>query len=388
MPILFSRLPIAATETDRTRRCRLSPTDDDDFVHAFHSVAPAPDADTVHLIRSCGYTPIGPHALGARLGELRNAPPSNALGGLPPPSADFADFRDAGSRADTSEPMTPSSGWHIRGLPPTVVGNTSSAVLRNRPPVISTSAPMGLPSDVFVIEDTISGTVPPGRTRSTLDPRQVISTRTRRGSAAAAGQPLPAVGYFPPPEDSSVPTPPSAAAVRRPRRSTTPLVPVSPEPLVDAPTTPIGSNDPSTTPPSRPLLGSDPSPTPSPSIDDAALASAEPDFRESVERYSHADWAREQRNEPVSDAAIRYLLLGQPLELPSGFLDPYPTAYQPPFSDIRDLANKGRLYLDDDPTVLLVRKLLPRFHPVRPLGPPAVLNAFSTTNLFGYTSQC
>ena len=29
---------------------------------------------------------------------------------------------------------------------------------------------------------------------------------------------------------------------------------------------------------------------------------------ESVERYSHTDWAREQRAEPVCDAVIRYLL--------------------------------------------------------------------------------
>ena len=96
---------------------------------------------------------------------------------------------------------------------------------------------------------------------------------------------------------------------------------------------------------------------PAPSIDDAALASAELDFREPVELYSHADWAREHRNEPVCDAVTRYLLLGQPPELPSGVLDPHPIAHQPPISDIRDLANKRRLYLDDDATVLLVRTL-------------------------------
>ena len=59
----------------------------------------------------------------------------------------------------------------------------------------------------------------------------------------------------------------------------------------------------------------------------------------------------------MCDAAIRYLLLGQPPELPPGFLGPYSTAHQPPFSDIRDLTNKGRLYLDDDAKVLLIRKI-------------------------------
>ena len=110
----LSRLPIAATETDRSGRCRLTPTDDDDFVHLFHSVAQAPDADTTHLIRSCGYNPIGRHALGARLDELLNAPPSNALGGLPPSLADFANFRDAGPRADASEPMMPGTSEAYR----------------------------------------------------------------------------------------------------------------------------------------------------------------------------------------------------------------------------------------------------------------------------------
>ena len=44
------------------------------------------------------------------------------------------------------------------------------------------------------------------------------------------------------------------------------------------------------------------------------------EFREAVERYSHADWAREQPTEPACDAAIRYLLLGSPGALPDDFL--------------------------------------------------------------------
>ena len=200
----------------------------------------------------------------------------------------------------------------IHDSPPTVFSHEFSSVPRNRPPVVSTGAPV-LPSpDVFVMEDGVDPPAPVWHTRPTLDPRQVISTRTRRGTAAAAGVPRPAVDYFPAPDDTPAPAPPSATSIRRSRKSTPIPDPITLEPLIEAPTIPIGSREPSPTPPSGPLLGSNPSSDSRPSIDDSALAFAELDFRESVERYSHADWAREQRSEPVCDAAIRYLILGEP----------------------------------------------------------------------------
>lgn len=45
------------------------------------------------------------------------------------------------------------------------------------------------------------------------------------------------------------------------------------------------------------------------------------DFRSSVKRFSHAAWAREQRNKPVCDATIRAILLGRPSVFPSDFLE-------------------------------------------------------------------
>ena len=298
-----------------------------------------------------------------------------ALGGLPPSSAVFADFREMGQGADVRSSTTPSGVWSIHDSPPTVFSDEFSSVPRNRPPVVSTGDPVLPSSDVFVIEDAVDPPAPVRRARPTLDPRQVISTRTRRGTAAAAGVPRPAVDYFPAPDDTPAPAPPSATSVRRSRRTTPTPDPVTPEPLIDAPTIPIGSSEPSPTPPSGPLLGSNPSSDSRPSIDDSALASAELDFRESVERYSHADWAREQRNEPVCDAAIRYLILGEPPVLPPGFLDSYPAAHRPSFSDIRDLAHKGRLHLDDEAVVLLVRKptKIPPVVPSRPSGRAARL---------------
>ena len=87
------------------------------------------------------------------------------------------------------------------------------------------------------------------------------------------------------------------------------------------------------------------------------------------------DWAREQRNEPVCDAVIRYLVLGEPPVLPSGFLDSFPAAHRPSFSDIWDLAHKGRLHLGDEAVVLLVIKptKISPIVPSRPSGRAARL---------------
>ena len=107
-----------------------------------------------------------------------------------------------------------------------------------------------------------------------------------------------------------------------------------------------------------PLLGvqsSDGTPAPLPERPTAS----ELEFREAVERYSHADWAREQRAEPACDAAIHYLLLGSPAAFPDDFLSHIPSHKRPPLSEIRSLADKERLHRDDDGTLLLVRKSTP-----------------------------
>ena len=94
------------------------------------------------------------------------------------------------ARATISRPNAPSGVWLIHDSPPTVFDDKFWRVPRNRPPAVSACAPV-LPSpDVFVIEDAVDPPAPVKRVRPTLDPRQVMSTRTGHGTAAAAGVPL------------------------------------------------------------------------------------------------------------------------------------------------------------------------------------------------------
>ena len=68
---------------------------------------------------------------------------------------------------------------------------------------------------------------------------------------------------------------------------------------------------------------------------------------------------REQRAEPVCDAAIRYLLLGCPSVLPGDFLVHLAPHSPPPLSEVRALAAKSHLETGDDGILILVRKLTP-----------------------------
>ena len=249
---------------------------------------------------------------------------------------------------------------------------------------------------------------PEATSRRILDPTQMISTRTRRRTAVVAGKPLPPVDYgFS--EDTLAPTRISASP--RPFRRPPPASPASTTPpiltrsvstpgtdgsIADIPRPPAHGRDPASskhtatsvdpTPQSSAApdssesltssvpttrkpsfsvsaaalpsgeLQSEPHESAPSSIEAALHSSADLAFRASVDRFSHADWAREQRNEPVCDAAIRFILLGRPSALPSDFLDHLPSVRRPPLLEIRDLSNKGRLHVDDDGLVLLVRK--------------------------------
>ena len=101
-------------------------------------------------------------------------------------------------------------------------------------------------------------------------------------------------------------------------------------------------------------------------------------FADSVARYSHADWMREQQAEPTCHAAMRYITLGRPPTLPADFLSCYPTHKRPAFSDIQDLAGKGRLHTTDDDFVLLVRNPTPP--PPRSAEPSSVGRAACLLN--------
>ena len=151
-------------------------------------------------------------------------------------------------------------------------------------------------------------------------------------------------------------------AKTRPSQSASPFQ-VAPGPSIDpVPTKPIQHTiDAATLAPT--LFGTLPSEAPRRVSTPAALpdtpSPAEIEFLQPVERYSHTDWAREQRTKPVCEAAIRYILLGCPSVLPDDFFLHLAPHKRPPLSEVRCLAAKSRLYRDNDGILLIVRKLMP-----------------------------
>ena len=71
-----------------------------------------------------------------------------------------------------------------------------------------------------------------------------------------------------------------------------------------------------------PLGDTSPAPAKVDALDDAA----ELQFNDSVARYSHADWAREQQAEPTCHAAMRFITIGRPSALPTDFFVVLPFA--------------------------------------------------------------
>ena len=209
-----------------------------------------------------------------------------------------------------------------------------------------------------------------------------ISTRTRRRTATAAGVEPPAVDYGFGPGGAPRPSPrrtniaprvpgpqpgPPTATTLTPATSAVPTVPIPSvrgcaeavgTPLLRLPT-PLGDT------------------SPAPARLDADGDAAEVQFADSVARYSHADWMREQEAEPTCHAAMRYIALGRPSTLPADFLSCYPTHKRPSFSDIQELAGKGRLHTTDD-FVLLVRNPTPP--PPRSAEPSSVGRAACLLN--------
>ena len=90
---------------------------------------------------------------------------------------------------------------------------------------------------------------------------------------------------------------------------------------------------------------------------DALGAAAELQFGDSAVRYSHAYCAWKQHAEPACHASMRYVVLGHPPVLPTDFLSYFPSLQRPSFSEIQELAGKGRLHTTDDGIGLLVRQL-------------------------------
>ena len=114
--------------------------------------------------------------------------------------------------------------------------------------------------------------------------------------------------------------------------------------------------------------------SPAPAKLDALGDAAELQFADSVARYSHADWAREQQAEPTCHAAMRYITIGRPLALPADVMSCYRSHKRPSLSDIQDLAGKRPLHTTDDDFVLLVRNPIPP--PTMSAGPDSVGRLF------------
>ena len=73
---------------------------------------------------------------------------------------------------------------------------------------------------------------------------------------------------------------------------------------------------------------------------DALGDAAELQFGDSVARYSHADWERQQQDEPTCNAGMLYITISRPSALPTDFLSCYPSYKRPSLSDIQELAGK------------------------------------------------
>ena len=85
---------------------------------------------------------------------------------------------------------------------------------------------------------------------------------------------------------------------------------------------------------------------------DALGDAAELRFADSVVRYSHADWKREQHAGPMCHAMMRYVPIGRQSVLPHDFLVCYLSHKRPSLSDIKELACKGQIHTTDDDIAL------------------------------------
>ena len=130
-----------------------------------------------------------------------------------------------------------------------------------------------------------------------------------------------------------------------------------------------------------PLSRLAPSPDDTPTAEtrsDAAGDAAELRFTDSVAHYPHEDSKKEQHAEPTRHAMMRNVSIGRPSVLPPDVLTCY-LSHKPSFlSDIKELADKGRLHTTDDDIVLLVRN--PTLPPTRSDKPNSVGRAAGLRN--------
>ena len=228
---MLSRLPLPPTEEDLTGHSRLS----------------YPDEVASYTIRASASLDAGPTPAGVGLDGL--LPPNSAttLGGLPLTDEDFSDFRQHGPRITldtlpapsgkferraTTSKFAPKPQLHLRHHPyiaradgGTIFAITTRATAANRlnngtpagPPTSSARPLLLTPPSARTANSTDDILEPPAvhrplspsrATRHQPNPAELISRRTRRGVAAAAGRPQPPVTYQFSPDISPVEAPP------------------------------------------------------------------------------------------------------------------------------------------------------------------------------------
>ena len=108
-----------------------------------------------------------------------------------------------------------------------------------------------------------------------------------------------------------------------------------------------------------------------PTVPDPDIQATSSHLSNTLLNYSHSDWEKAQREDPLCDATHRYIQLGCPQPLPASLCDHIPSHQRPDPADILDLATKGRFVQGDHDTILLVRGPAPVAP--RPDGSPARL---------------
>ena len=101
---------------------------------------------------------------------------------------------------------------------------------------------------------------------------------------------------------------------------------------------------------------------------------AEGQLREFLASYSHRDWARDQDQEPLCRATMKYLRLNCPTPFPAEVLTPVGTLPAPSASDVLELARKSAIFTTDEDVPLLVRRPKPHSGPTATATPTTTLS--------------
>ena len=250
---------------------------------------------------------------------------------------DFASVFDVPAEVGTGSAEAPTAATTVAQLTPSRSSTQGTDSVETTGPTASASALPGSPAPQTVKLSS-----------------NRISTRTRRRTAIASGNAPPAIDYgfgpggAPQPSTRRATTPPGVPQPRPvPPTAATPAPAASPVPTVSIP-----SDRDRAEPVGAPLLRPGDTPT-APTKLDALGDTAELPFADSVARYSHANWEREQQAEPTCHAAMRYIIIGRSSALPPDFLSCYLWHKRPSLSDIQEPAGKGGLHTTDDDICLL-----------------------------------